>query len=237
MKKQDDCVVYGYARVSTPKQNIDRQLRNIRQYYAKAVIYTECYTGTTSDRKEWKRLMRTIKGGDTIIFDSVSRMSRNAEEGFQDFEQLYSKGIHLIFLKEPHVNTEVFRQAISNQVAMTGTTVDLILEGVNKYLLEVARQQIRLAYEQSEKEVLDLRQRTKEGLETARRNGQVLGRPAGRTYETQKSKEKKQDILKLSRAFNGTFSDAEVMRFTGLARKTYKFNGTYLSKYINGIAD
>lgn len=46
-------------------------------------------------------------------------------------------------------------------------------------------------------------------------------RPAGRTYETQKSREKKQDILKLSRAFNGTFSDAEVMRFTGLARKTY----------------
>lgn len=54
-----------------------------------------------------------------------------------------------------------------NQINMTGDKIDLILEGVNQYLMELAREQIRIAFEQAEKEVSDLHQRTKEGIETA----------------------------------------------------------------------
>lgn len=62
-----------------------------------------------------------------------------------------------------------------NQITMTGDKVDLILDGVNKYLMELAREQIRIAFEQAEKEVSDLHQRTKEGIETARLNGKQIG--------------------------------------------------------------
>ena len=50
--------------------------------------------------------IRTVQARDTIIFDSVSRMSRNAKGGFAFYEQLYSKGVELVFLKEPHINRQ-----------------------------------------------------------------------------------------------------------------------------------
>ena len=100
---------YGYTRKSTPKQSIDRQIRNIKASFPNAVIIQETYTGTKIDRKEWNKLYRAVKAGDTIIFDSVSRMSRNATEGFEAYEALYNRGVHLIFLKEPHINTDVFK--------------------------------------------------------------------------------------------------------------------------------
>ena len=75
--------------------------------------------------------------------------------------------MNLIFLKEPQINTDTYKKALENNIQLTGSNVDYILEGVNKYLLALAKEQIRLAFEQSEKEVSDLHQRTKEGIETA----------------------------------------------------------------------
>ena len=77
-----DTMTYGYCRISTKKQNIERQERNIKATYPEALIRKEVYTGTKSDRKEWSKLLKALKPADTVVFDSVSRMSRNAEEGF-----------------------------------------------------------------------------------------------------------------------------------------------------------
>ena len=86
---------YGYVRISTPQQNIERQIRNIKAQYPDALIVQEVYTGTKLEgRREMEKLLRTVKNGDTIIFDSVSRMSRNAEEGFTLYEKLYYSGIN-----------------------------------------------------------------------------------------------------------------------------------------------
>ena len=79
---------------------------------------------------------------------------------------------------------------------MTGTNVDYILEGVNKYLMSLAKEQIKLAFEQSEKEVKDLHQRTKEGIETARLNGKQIGQKQGAKLITKKSVESKKLIQK-----------------------------------------
>jgi DNA invertase Pin-like site-specific DNA recombinase len=213
--------IYGYCRISTKQQSIERQVRNIKAEYNDAVIVTEVYTGTKQDRPEWSKLYKRIKAGDTIVFDSVSRMSRNAEEGFKLYEELYNKGVELIFLKEPHINTSTYKTALQNNVSMTGTTVDYILEGVNKYLMALAKEQIRLAFEQSEKEVQDLHQRTKEGIETARINGKQIGQKPGAKLTTKKSVEAKKDIIKYSKDFNGTLTDAECMKLIGLARNTF----------------
>lgn len=215
------CMEYGYTRKSTPKQSIDRQIRNIKAVYPNAVIVSETYTGTTMERKEWNKINKVVKAGDTIIFDSVSRMSRNADEGFLSYENLFNRGINLVFLKEPHINTEVFRAAIERTIPMTGTNVDFILEGINKYLLSVAKEQIRLAFEQSEKEVEDLHQRTKEGIETARLNGKQIGLKKGTKLVTKKSIAAKAEIVKYSKDFDGTLGDVEVMKITRLARNTY----------------
>ena len=162
-----------------------------------------------------------VKAGDTIIFDSVSRMSGNAEEGFAAYEELFNRGVNLVFLKEPHINTDTYKKALENNVQLTGSNVDYILEGVNRYLMELAKEQIRLAFEQSEKEVEDLHQRTREGIETARLNGKQIGRKKDAKITTKKSLAAKEIIRKHSRDFNGTLSDVEVMQLTGLSRNTY----------------
>lgn len=215
-------MIFGYARVSTPKQNIERQIRNILRVAPEAKIFSEIYTGTRKDgRKEWTKLLKLLHPGDVIYFDSVSRMSRNADEGFKDYMMLMDKEITLVFLNEPHINTQTYQKVKSQAVPMTGTMIDPILEGVNKVLEAMARENIRIAFEQSEAEVMDLRKRTKGGLETARRNGKHIGRPTGRTSETKKSKEKKADIIKLSKDFDGNLPDYDVIRYLGIARNTY----------------
>lgn len=212
---------YGYCRISTKQQSIDRQIRNIKAKYDTAVIVTEEYTGTSIDRPKWNNLCKKLKAGDIIVFDEVSRMSRNADEGFTLYEELYNKGIELVFLKEPHINTATYKQALQNNVSMTGTNVDFILEGVNKYLMALAKEQIKIAFEQSQKEVDNLHQRTREGIATARLNGKQIGQKQGAKLTTKKSIEAKEKIRKYSKDFNGFLSDADCMQMTKLARNTY----------------
>jgi len=101
-----------------------------------------------------------------------------------------------------------------NQINMTGDKIDLILEGVNQYLMELAR-------EQAEKEVSDLHQRTKEGIETARLNGRQIGQRKGTTYETRKAKAAKDIILRHNKSFGGSLTDEETMKQAGISRKSF----------------
>ena len=214
-------MTYGYCRISRAKQSIERQIRNIKAEYPEAHIIQEVFTRTRLDRKEWPKLYKAVKAGDTIVFDSVSRMSGNADEGFTAYEELYNRGVKLVFLKEPHINTDTYKQALESNVKLTGGNVDFILEGVNKYLMALAKEQIKLAFQQSEKEVEDLHQRTREGMETARLNGKQIGQKEGAKLTTKKSVASKEIIMKHSKDFNGTLADADVMTLTGLARNTY----------------
>lgn len=213
--------VYGYARISTAKQSIDRQIRNIKAAYPEAVIVQEAYTGTTTDRPQWCKLIDKVKPGDTIVFDSVSRMSRNADEGFTTYETLYNCAIELVFLKEPHINTATYDKALNSGVQLTGDKVDFILEGVNKYLMALAKEQIKLAFEQSEKEVADLHQRTKEGIETARLNGKQIGQREGAKLNVKKAVKAKEIIRKHSKDFNGTLDDRDTIILAGISRNSF----------------
>ena len=202
---------YGYCRISTPHQSIERQIRNIESVFSDAIIIKEIYTGTSQDRPEWNKLLKVLKPKDRIVFDSVSRMSRNAKDGFEEYQDLYDKDISLVFLKEPHINTDTYKNTLKRQVGLTGSNVDLILEGVNKYLMALAKEQIRLAFEQSEKEVQDLHQRTKEGMETARRNGKQIGQRKGNKLLVKKEEPIKAIIREKSKDFNGHNTDVEVI--------------------------
>ena len=214
--------IYSYCRISTKDQSIERQIRNAKELYPDAVVVEEVYTGTKLDgRTKWNNLYKNLKAGDTVVFDSVSRMSRNSEEGFALYKELFNKGIDLEFIKEPHINTSTYKKALTGGIELTGPMVDSILEGINKYLLALAEEQIKLAFIQSEKEVLDLRQRTKEGMETARLNGKQIGQVKGTKLTTKKSIEAKEVIIKHSKDFNGTLKDADVMKLCGISRNSY----------------
>ena len=214
-------MIYGYARISRPQQSIDRQIRNIKTEYPTAVILQEAYTGTRMDRPEWSKILRKVRSGDTIVFDSVSRMSRNAEEGVETYFELYEKGIQLIFLKEHYIDTAVYAENMRDKIELQGTDEDEIFKGLNSYFRKLAARQIRIAFVQAEKEVQDLRQRTREGIETARLNGKQIGQKSGNRLKIKKEAPAKEKILEYSKDFNGLLADPECMKLAGVSRNTY----------------
>jgi len=223
------CKVYGYARISRRSQSIDRQIRNIKAAYPDCIMVMEAFTGTRIEgRKGFETLIKTVKQGDKIVFDSVSRMSRNAKEGFETYQDLFNRGVELEFIKEPHINSSVYREAMEKQIqaittgdAATDELMKAIIDGINRYMMRLAEQQIKIAFNQAEKEVQDLRQRTREGIETARLNGKQIGGSQGKKLTVKKAQPTKDKIRKYSKDFDGSLDDAEVMKLVGVARNTY----------------
>lgn len=226
--------IFGYCRVSTTKQSLKRQQDNIHNAYPEAKCYLEEYTGTTSDRPQWNKLKRAVKkavnSGEsvTIIFDSVSRMSRNAEGGFQDYKALFEMGVTLIFLKEPYVNTETYQQAMRQQFDSISTGdqatdhfINTIMSAIREYQIKLAEKQIQLAFEQSEKEVKDIQTRTKEGMKASGASEKISKAKTGMTYKVKKSDAAKEIILKHSKTFGGTLADNECMKLAGVSFVTF----------------
>ena len=215
-------MIYGYARISTNKQNIERQVRNIQSQYPNALILKETYTGTKIERKQLDKILKIVKKGDTIVFDSVSRMSRNAEEGFALYEELLNNGIELVFIKEPHINTQTYKESQNRSIDMTGNEIaDIYIEATNRVLMVLAKRQIELAFEQAQKEVDDLHQRTKEGIETARINGKQIGLKKGTKLVTKKSVKAKELMIKHNKTFGGTLDNEETIQLLGISKATF----------------
>ena len=222
--------VYGYVRVSTVKQKIERQIENIKNKYPEAVIIAESYTGTKMDRPAWNKLYKQLKKGDTIIFDEVSRMSRNAEEGFETYKTLFEMGVNLIFIKEPHINTSVYRDKLQQQAdkissntgsKATDKLLNSIMSALHEYTIDLAKEQIELAFKTAQAEVDFIHIRTSEGVRRAQANGKQIGIQKGQKLTTKKSIAMKTRIKELSKDFEGTNTDSEVMKITGLERNTY----------------
>lgn len=235
-----DSIVFAYIRTSTAKQSIERQRRNV-EVYNPIKIYEDKYTGTKLvGCKALQRMLKDIdiqiKAGHkvTVVFDSVSRMSRNAEDGFKLYMKLYEKGVQLIFVNEPFINTSVYQQAINTQIADTGNEViDIFLEATDKVIKIIAKQQIKAAFEQAEKEVLDLRKRTAQGLETARLNGKQIGQKKGAKLSIKKKAPAKEQIKKYSKDFDGVLKDIEVMKLVNISRNTYYKYKKELQQEVN----
>ena len=220
---------YGYCRVSTQHQRITRQITNITELYPSAKIIKEFYTGTRQDRPNWTSLVSQIKTGDTIIFDSVSRMSRNAAEGFKDYKTLYEMGVNLIFLNEHLINTYVFDSTRNNllniNIETGNAAVDDFFKGnielINNFMMALAEEQIKAAFDQAEKEVVDLHSRISQGIREAKKNGTKIGIPKGTTLETKKSILCKSLIKKHSKDFGGSLEEPDVIKLCGCSRNSY----------------
>lgn len=236
-------IVYGYCRVSTQKQSLQRQIDNITSKYPEAVIITEKYTGTKIDRPEWSKLYKTIKKNPncTVVFDEVSRMSRNAEEGFSLYMELFSMGVSLVFLKEPHINTESYKKAMEGIISVNITSghnaadkmINSIMDAINEFMQAKVKEDIKLSFERAEEEVVLLHKRISDGMKTIQRANEryritgetdkikQIGGVSGKKLTTKKSIEKKAEILKHSVDFGGTLNDVDCMKLTGLSRNTF----------------
>lgn len=222
------------------KQKLQRQIDNIKALYPDAVIIDETYTGTTTDRPKWNKLVEKVRkesaNGNPVmlVFDEVSRMSRNAKEGYAIYEELFNMGVELQFIKEPYLNTDTIRQALNNRIEVSVNTgnsatddfINGMVELLNKFAMDMVKENIIKAFASAEAEVEYLHKRTSEGVRKAMAEGKQVGRSAGSVQgvdfkETKKAKEAKAIIKKHSKDFEGTLNDIEVMKLTGIARNTY----------------
>lgn len=232
-----DKKVYGYARVSTKHQSISRQIDNLKKVDSSIIIFQEAYTGTKMDRPIWNKLMKIVKEGDTIVFDEVSRMSRDAEEGFEAYKDLYNRGISLQFIKESTLNTDNFRNASTKSIEVNVSTgskpIDEFVSGnlelINNLLLGLAEEQIQSAFMTAQHEVDFLHQRTSEGVLRAKAEGKQIGPKKGSKLITKKSIEAKKKIREYSKDFDGSLSDGDVIKLVGISRNSYyKYKGEML---------
>lgn len=224
--------LYAYCRVSTERQSLKRQIDNIKEAsngaYAGALFFSDKFTGSTLDRPEWNRLYKRLKPGDTVVFDSVSRLSRDADSGAALYEELYQRGINLVFLNEPHCNTDCYRQAAAANIPPTGNEIaDVYIEATNKVLMILAKRQIAIAFEQAEKERLDICKRVRDGMRTAKAAAaeqgieKKYGLSTGTKLTTKKSLAAKKIILQHSKDFGGTLSDPDVIKLADISRNSY----------------
>lgn len=215
-------ITFGYCRISTKKQNIDRQVRNILEVYPNAKIIKETYTGTRMCRKGLESILKKVRTGDTIVFDSVSRMSRNAAEGVSLYMELYRKGVELVFLKEPTINTANYKQALNNGIEFVGNDIaDIYIKATNEVLQLLATKQVEIAFQQAEKEIADTHQRIKEGIETARRNGKRIGNSKNEKLCIKKKAPAIKFIKEHSIRFGGTLNDTQCAAAAKICRKTF----------------
>lgn len=157
----------GYVRVSSKDQNEERQIVNMRKIgIDERDIFIDKKTGSNMDRENYQAMKRYARSGDTIVFDSLTRLGRTMNDILEEFKYYEEQKINLEFLKEPFINVTYNGNA----------TNDVIQSAIQK-----ATATILSAF--AEKERQDIRQRQAEGIALAKSQGKHLGRP--RTQITQ----------------------------------------------------
>ena len=152
---------FGYMRISSKDQNEARQIKNmLGEGINERDIYIDKQSGKNFDRPQYQALKdpSRLREGDTIVFDSITRMGRNMDEILKEYRWFVENGINLEFIKEPMINTN-------------SETDDVILKAIQQAVLVILT-----AF--AEKERSDIRVRQAEGIEAAKRKGTKFGRPS-----------------------------------------------------------
>ena len=150
---------YGYIRVSTKEQNIDKQLTALSlENISKEQIFIDRASGKNFNRIEYQRLLTILQEDDDLVIKSIDRLGRNYDDILEQWKLLTKvKKVHLVILDFPLLNTR------NNIDTITGKLIsDLVLQ-VLSYVSQMEREQIK--------------QRQMEGIREAKKRGKRFGRP------------------------------------------------------------
>lgn len=130
---------YGYARVSTVTQDLESQLQTLKVEGCD-VIYSEKFTGTTTDRPELSKVLTVLSEGDTLTVTKLDRLARNTKEGIEIIEALFKRGIRVHVLNVGLLeDTTMGRFFLQTLLAVAEMERNLILERTQEGKI-VARQ-------------------------------------------------------------------------------------------------
>lgn len=161
-------MIYGYIRVSSKKQNEDRQLSALKE---KGVsfenIFIDKESGKDFNRTAWKNLMAKLIVGDTIIIKELDRMGRNNKELKENFELIKNKGCYLEFLENPLLSTK-------NKSQIEIELIQPLVLHLFGYLAEKEREKILIR----QKEAYEQLETDSKGRKISKKKNKVLGRPS-----------------------------------------------------------
>ena len=148
---------YGYARVSTKEQNEQRQIIALTQFgLSEKSIYVDKQSGRDFERPQYRRLVRKLKDGDTLVVKSIDRLGRNYEEILEQWRIITKeKAAAIVVLDMPLLDTRKSRD-------LTGTLIADIVLQLLSYVAQTEREFIR--------------QRQAEGIAAAKLRGVQFGR-------------------------------------------------------------
>lgn len=119
---------YGYARVSTVNQDLQAQLQQLNDEGC-SVIYQDKFTGTTTERPEFNKLLSELKHGDTLVVTKLDRFARTTKEGIELIQDLFKRGIKVHVLNMGLVeDTPTGRLILSVMLAFAEFERDMIVE-------------------------------------------------------------------------------------------------------------
>ncbi len=148
---------FGYARVSSVDQNLDRQLDAFAELGLDAV-YEDKASGKDFDRPGWRRLKRRLRAGDVLYVLSIDRIGRNYDEIIAEWRELTrDRGVDIVVLDMPLLDTR------SDAEGVTGAFISDIVLQLLAYVAHLEREKIR--------------ERQAQGIAAARARGKHLGRP------------------------------------------------------------
>ena len=184
----------GYIRVSSKDQNEARQVDAlIAAGVDLSAIYVDKASGKDFDRIQYKALLKAARKDDVIVIKSLDRLGRSYKDIRSEFKKITEKGVHINVIDTPILNTD--------QIIDGGLTSSFIVDIVLSILGYVAEQ-----------ERTNIKQRQKEGIESAKKAGKRFGRPSKFTnrFYTLNAKVRKKE-LKVN----------EVCNILGISRKTF----------------
>lgn len=152
--------IFGYARVSSKEQNLDRQILALKKYVPEGNILVDKASGKNLERPSYQALKGALglRTGDTLLITSLDRLSRNKEDIKRELEWFKKRGIRLQILDLPTSMIEV------------PDGQQWILEMIQNIILEVLSSI-------AEQERLTIKRRQREGIEAAKKKGKKFGRP------------------------------------------------------------
>lgn len=213
--------VVAYMRISTKEergkqkftrqeQAIERWKRENRIEITERRIYKDDASGKSFDRKAWKELENDINTGDTIVFKDLCRFTRERDNGYKKYVELLNRGINLIFIDNPTLNTDYINsmQNTANRMKENNIIGGMTLEFVIKLLLVTE-------LDRAEQERIITSKRIADGIKASNKKS---GRPVGKIDKM--SKELESDIKKLINDRNIKYVD--LMRKHNISRNTLK---------------
>lgn len=216
-------MVYGYARVSSTDQNLDRQLETLKAFNCDA-IYTDKMSGKDFNRDEYKKLKSNLNSGDLLYIKSIDRLGRNYDMIIDEWRNItHNIGADIVVIDMPLLDTR------DKEKGLTGKFIsDLVLQ-ILSYVAETERNNIK--------------QRQAEGIKIAKEKGIHMGRPKYQLpenfFEVAKNWYDKKisffDALEQTNMKKATFlkyaNENGLCRFIG--RYDYHLTGDLVDKYYS----